>query len=658
MFFLRSLKEADASRMLEWLQNDSITSELNIGGNNATLESVQQFIESAKDETLNLHRAIVDENDNYLGTVSLKGIDLTKKQAEYAIVLHMDALGTGAAISATDAILRIAFDKLGLTRVFLCVRKTNKRAIHFYEKYGWNQHSKASDIDLLWYEINSQDRISIEHIIVQAGGMGSRMGSLTRNKPKALVPINNLPMLFHLFRKFPSKHFIIIGDYKYEVLKQYLHAFAEVDYKIISSAGKKGTCAGLAEAISLVPDEAGFMLTWCDLLLSANYELPVIKKNYIGISKDFPCRWSYNKGLFEEEKSSEHGVAGHFLFANKKCLSNVPAEGEFVRWLQHENLTFCELPLWKTKEYGLISEWEKANHAKCRPFNQMEYKGDIVIKRPLDEQGRDLAEREKNWYRHLEGTGFKNLPLIHTYYPFTLERIHGKNIYEYDNSSYPEKKVILSKIIECLQALHELEDAPFEQSSYDDAYITKTKKRLEKVKGLVPFTDNATIIVNGKSCRNIFFHWDKVERLIQQHRPSSFCLIHGDCTFSNIMLRDDCFPVLIDPRGYFGHTELYGDPAYDWVKLYYSLYSNYDQFNLGRFDLSIQQDSVEISIASSGWECMEDDFFAFLDKRVTKRQMRLLLSIVWLSLTTYAWQDYDSICGAFYYGLYLLEDVL
>ena len=124
------------------------------------------------------------------------------------------------------------------------------------------------------------------------------------------------------------------------------------------------------------------------------------------------------------------------------------------------------------------------------------------------------------------------------------------------------------------------------------------------------------------------------------------------------MLRDDCFPVLIDPRGYFGHTELYGDPAYDWVKLYYSLYSNYDQFNLGRFDLSIQQDSVEISIASSGWECMEDDFFAFLDKRVTKRQMRLLLSIVWLSLTTYAWQDYDSICGAFYYGLYLLEDVL
>jgi hypothetical protein len=32
--------------------------------------------------------------------------------------------------------------------------------------------------------------------------------------------------------------------------------------------------------------------------------------------------------------------------------------------------------------------------------------------------------------------------------------------------------------------------------------------------------------------------------------------------------------------------------------------------------------------------------------------------LVWLSLTTYAWEDYDSICGAFYYGLYWLEDAM
>ena len=67
--------------------------------------------------------------------------------------------------------------------------------------------------------------MDLNYIIVQAGGKGSRMERLTRNKPKALVPVNNLPMIFHLFKKFPDKKFIIIGDYKFDVLKRYLQEF-------------------------------------------------------------------------------------------------------------------------------------------------------------------------------------------------------------------------------------------------------------------------------------------------------------------------------------------------------------------------------------------------------------------------------------------------
>ena len=43
---------------------------------------------------------------------------------------------------------------------------------------------------------------------------------------------------------------------------------------------------------------------------------------------------------------------------------------------------------------------------------------------------------------------------------------------------------------------------------------------------------------------------------------------------------------------------------------------------------------------------------------MTEQQMKLLLALTWLSLTTYAWEDYDSICGAFYYGLWWLEEAL
>ena len=68
--------------------------------------------------------------------------------------------------------------------------------------------------------------MDLKYIVVQAGGKDSRMERLTRNKPKALVPVNNLPMIFHLFKKFSDKKFIVIGDYKFDVLKKYLYIFA------------------------------------------------------------------------------------------------------------------------------------------------------------------------------------------------------------------------------------------------------------------------------------------------------------------------------------------------------------------------------------------------------------------------------------------------
>ena len=102
--------------------------------------------------------------------------------------------------------------------------------------------------------------MDFEYIIVQAGGKGTRMEYLTANKPKCLVSVNKLPILFHLFRKYPDKKFIIIGDYKYDVLKEYLKAFAEVKYILIDAEGKKGTCAGISDAIRKIPQNKAFML--------------------------------------------------------------------------------------------------------------------------------------------------------------------------------------------------------------------------------------------------------------------------------------------------------------------------------------------------------------------------------------------------------------
>lgn len=498
----------------------------------------------------------------------------------------------------------------------------------------------------------------MEYIIVQAGGRGSRMESLTRNKPKALVPIKNLPMIFHLFKRFPEKKFIVIGDYKYDVLEKYLNAFADVDYQMVHIQNRKGTCAGLKEALDLVPANERFMLIWCDLVLPENYSVPESANNVVGVSRDFPCRWMYKDGVFSEDRSSEHGVAGHFIFSNKSQLEGVPEEGEFVRWLSTKNLSFEEQSLYNVREYGLYSEWNTIKKMKCRPFNSIEIEGTRLVKMPLDEQGRKLAEREVAWYKYVKQQNIANIPEIYGYNPLSMEYVDGVNIYELNTLSLQEKKNVLSQVVDSLKQIHKVEIVEADRESYYEAYVGKTFSRLEKIWDLVPFAQDKEIVVNGKKCRNIRYCRELVEKLVMQYCPKHFSFIHGDCTFSNILLKEGTIPVMIDPRGFFGKTELFGDAAYDWVKLYYSIVSNYDQFNLKKFNLEILDDEIKLSVVSNNWEDVEDDFFALLKGEVSKKQMKLLLAIVWLSLTTYAWEDYDSICGAFYQGLYYLEEAL
>lgn len=62
-------------------------------------------------------------------------------------------------------------------------------------------------------------------------------------------------------------------------------------------------------------------------------------------------------------------------------------------------------------------------------------------------------------------------------------------------------------------------------------------------------------------------------------------------------------------------------------------------------------------IKTSGWGDMEECFFDMLPS-ISKDKIKLLHALIWLSLTSYAWEDYDNICAAFYRGTMLLEGTL
>lgn len=382
--------------------------------------------------------------------------------------------------------------------------------------------------------------------------------------------------------------------------------------------------------------------------------------NYLGISRDFPCRWSYYNNEFAETPSTENGVAGMFIFKNKAQIEDVPEEGEFVRYLSTKNLSFERLNMFGGLEIGTMLSYfqNELNKPKCRPFNKMEFKGDIVLKYPLNEQGKKLADDEIAWYKKVTELGYNDIPKIYGYDPLVMEKVKGQNVFEYAFLTKGFKRALLARIVNSLKNLHNLVDAiPARTEDCENNYITKTFDRLAVVQELVPFAKDEFVIVNGRKCTNIFSVKDKIVTEMRLMYPSKFHLIHGDCTFHNMMIETNGVrPILIDPRGYFGKTKFYGDVDYDWAKLYYSVVGNYDQFNRKNFSLDIRDDDVELMIVSNNWHDLENDFFELTG--ANKKKIKLLHAIIWLSLTTYAWEDYDAICGAFYKGLLELQEYL
>ncbi len=122
--------------MLEWMHDPEVAGNFRVDFMSVTPEQAEDFIKNSFTEK-NQHFAIVGENDDYVGTISLKNIDPVAKEAEYAIVARKSAQGKGYAHQATSELIRYAFETLKLNRVYLNVLKENIRANRFYQKNGF-----------------------------------------------------------------------------------------------------------------------------------------------------------------------------------------------------------------------------------------------------------------------------------------------------------------------------------------------------------------------------------------------------------------------------------------------------------------------------------------------------------------------------------------
>ena len=500
---------------------------------------------------------------------------------------------------------------------------------------------------------------SIETVIIQAGGQGSRMGSYTHNKPKCLIPYMGKTILENNLNYFKGKKIIIIVDYLSEVLINYVNNILKRNDIIFIKSKEKTTTSGLYESMSHISDDEKFLLIWSDLYLKKEINVDFNKEILIGLTNEFTCRWKFKDNQLVKEKTNSDGILGIFAFKNKKTVLKFSENLSLVGGnLTNINVGDMEYSYFQDiEEIGDFDRYESliSESSKSRFFNKLTINEDVVVKECIDENYKNLISDEIDWYKFLDNK-INFIPKIISENPFVMTRIKGSHLFNL-NLNESEKKIILDSVFENMNKLHSLGVCDSNIDDINEIYINKTFKRVNDVHYVIPFFKDEYIEINGNnylnpfSDKNISFFRNQLEKI----DVKKYNVIHGDITFSNLLV-DGNKTYFIDPRGYFGNSKIYGDKDYDWAKLYYSVNGNYDSINQKKFTVSVHNKGVTINIKSNGFE----DFSSLVieSSGISYYHMELLHSLIWLSLTGYVREDIDSILYSFYNGVMIWNRTL
>lgn len=165
--YLRTLELKDAPAMLAWMHDSRVTENLRTDFASKTLQDAENFIKWSWEDEQNLNMAIASDEDEYMGTVSLKHIE--NGSAEFAITVRAEAMGRGYSWFGMESIIEKAFTQYGLESVYWCVSRENARAVRFYDKHNFHE---AVDIppsvlkryegieNLKWYSVLKGDNFN------------------------------------------------------------------------------------------------------------------------------------------------------------------------------------------------------------------------------------------------------------------------------------------------------------------------------------------------------------------------------------------------------------------------------------------------------------------------------------------------------------------
>jgi hypothetical protein len=531
-------------------------------------------------------------------------------------------------------------------------------------------------------------------VLILASGLSSRLSKYTHNLiPKYLIDINGNAGLYYLIKYWESyatniylvinsKYNIITKFYINNILPNYVEKIKIINYD---------TYDGTAYTINHILNNdlkdiniQNLLITWCDLypnepinFKKINNKNKKIKNNIHVFTNGSQCRFCLNeKNEIYQCKESNGNIIGIYYFQNynKFVLDNNCLNNDIVSYLsiigKVNNYILNTITDYGDEEKFLkILEMKKdQDKLKCRYFNSIDIiDNDKLLKKGINDKGKEIIFFEKEWYKYINSLNNESIntfiPKIINYYEYAFLMEYKKDhipLYQYllkieDNLT--NKNIILKNIIEKINILHNIEKKPISKIIFFNDIkkeifdkVIERKKIIDSIIqyfGSIKKVNNIEILPFDKvldKCKNII---TKYYNLIDKYEYS---IIFGDCQFSNILINPECIDdiLFIDPRGYFGNTNIHGLQEYDYAKILYAI-SGYDNFNNNFFNIKnidLENNSLEFVINGIFYE--KDIINKYFNK-----VHKAFLVIIWISLSEYNKNNIMKCIASYYYGLYL-----
>lgn len=475
-------------------------------------------------------------------------------------------------------------------------------------------------------------KVDSEHktpaVLILAAGIGSRLGNLTKNINKSMIPINNKAIISHIIDKFSKDYeFVIALGYKGDILKEYCqmvypnHKFIFVEVDNIDGENSGPGYSALkckqhlqrpfyfitADCIvdSKIPHLDGNWLGTYPTSYPEKYStvkidtqdniLSFVNKNKNGFENAFiglASIWDYEVFWNELDSNIENG---EIVCAFQNLLAYSSFKSKYLNWLDTGNLD----DLNKTKQ-----------HLNDKPLslyketNEISYKENKFIKFITDEVSIKNITKRAEILNNLIPSGFQNKKHFISY-----DWEEGLTLYNYDSFSlYVEFLEFLNKKI--------CDSNKYKTSSeiIDNFYLVKTSQRKQMF--LIKFGDRyltTDFIINDKeykSINNLLNKFD-ITKLYDNTMYSNF---HGDLQFDNIIYNEKTKNFkYIDWRESFAGDTFGGDIYYDLSKLYggclipYNLVKNDDFLKINEgstivnYDFTIPNSLKEFKTEYEKW---------------------------------------------------------